>query len=133
VKLIIDSHGDTHHAFLEHNGLYRQCSGRGRCRECNKDEAMESTEKRLRDVLTEHFGEYMQTLPLDEGVFAQAKEDATGGRRLGDVEDMVDLMEAIEVEFRITFPLELLTGNPPLQAMIDLVDSIVAVTNGSPH
>lgn len=94
---------------------------------------MESTEKRLRDVLTEHFGEYMQTLPLSEGVFAQAKEDATGGRRLGDVEDMVDLMEAIEVEFRIAFPLELLTGNPPLQAMIDLVDSIVAVANGSPH
>lgn len=136
VRIDHDMFNRDAHYFRQAGGNWKPCGGRGRCRECNKDEAMKTTEQLLRETLADHFGRgTMLTMPDDAPIFDNPPPAAEQGgmRALGDADDQIELMVAIEQEFGILLPEQLGVGNPPIKDLVALIDSLLAVKNASPH
>jgi len=111
------------HEFLQANGRWLACAGRGFCRMCNKEEAMKTTMQRLREALVEHFGyAHLATRGDDEGVFDDAGEN-DGRRFLGDATDQSEMLCCIENEFGIVMADDAAHDNPSLSHLVALIDA----------
>lgn len=136
VRIDHDMFSRDAHYYRQPTGSWHPCGGRGRCRECNKDDAMKTTEQLLRETLADHFGRgTMLTMPDDMPIFDNPLPPAEqkGMRALGDADDQIELMISIEQEFGIALPAQLGLSNPPIKDLVALVDSLLAVKNASPH
>lgn len=125
--------GIERHAYRQHDGRLALCGGRGRCRECNREEEKMTTLERLREVLTDHFGDpHLKTIGFNVGLFPT--EPVNGGRHLGDPADRIEVACVIDAEFQVDFPREcVLSGNPSLGELAALVDTLISSRNASAH
>lgn len=136
VRITTDSFGDPFHSYLQADGQWALCGGRGRCRECLKDEAMESTIKRLGTAMSKAFGrDHMQHLDPDDTIWhdPRHKNNPDRGRNLREHLEVESLAACIECEFRITVPDQALLGNPAVKHVVALIDQLVASRDASPH
>lgn len=125
--------GEVAHETRQRDGSWTRCNGPDHCDECMKEEAMKTTIDRLREALEEHFGyAHLRRLPIDANLFADPPAE-TGGRTLGDITDRYEMYQCVEAEFAIALPDEIPTGAVTLESLGNLVDSIVATRDASPH
>lgn len=127
VEIRADMHGERAHYYLQAEGRWAPCGGPGRCRECNREEAMKTTKQRIREALCDHFGRgYLATIADDMGLFPTDVDDTAPGRRLGDHLDRIEMLIAVETEFQIRLPEDVTAENPSVNYLAAIVDDLVA-------
>lgn len=111
------------HEYLQADGRWLTCAGRGFCKMCNREEAMKTTTQRLREALVEHFGyAHLATINDDQGVFDVEGADNSGRRFLGDQSDRFEMLGCIEHEFDIALEDDAADGNPTISHLVALID-----------
>jgi hypothetical protein len=113
------------HEYLQADGRWLVCAGRSFCKMCNREEAMKTTKQRLREALSEHFGmAHLAAADDDTGLFGPRPDGV--GRALGDDQDRIEMLIAVENEFQIELPQDLTHENPTIAYLAGVVDDLVA-------
>lgn len=121
VRRTTNGWGASFHEYLQADGRWAPCGGRGRCRECISEELAKSVEQRVRESLAERLGvDRLLTIDAAQAFFGGLVDDDEGTR--------TETLTGLDYEFQIYLPESAVEGRVSVSSLVSAVAGALPTT-----